>query len=102
MKIDPSLKSGQTGEVRADARVPKGARAPDPGDAASVEVQLSPAAAHLQALSHEIAASPDVFDARKVAEIRQAITNGQLQIDPEAIADSLIAAARALLDATRA
>lgn len=40
----------------------------------------------------EAAGAP--FDAQRVAEIRQAIVEGKLQIDPERIADRLIDGAR--------
>lgn len=59
--------------------------------AASVTVKLSSTATALLASNAE-------FDAQKVEAIRQAIADGTYRVNPEAIADKLIANARELLD----
>lgn len=96
VKIDSSIKSPLTGEVKTDARAPKSDSAKDDsGD--STDVQLSPLAAQLQNAVQSLASSPDVFDAGRVDEIKQAISSGHFDINPEAIADKLIETARNLL-----
>lgn len=60
---------------------------------ASTQVELSPAATALASAS----ADP-TFDSAKVELIAQAIRDGQYQVNPEAIADKLIANASELLD----
>lgn len=48
------------------------------------------------AIEQDIRTQP-TFDAEKVAAIKAAIANGEFQINPEAIADSLIESSRELL-----
>jgi len=96
VKIDPSIKSPLTGEVKTDTRSPKSDTTKD-DSSDSTDVQLSPLAAQLQNAVQSLASSPDVFDAGRVSEIKQAISNGQFDINPEAIADKLIETARNLL-----
>lgn len=59
----------------------------------SDDVRLSSLASQL--LASESAAS---FDAARVAEIKQAISEGKFSINADAIADRLIASARELID----
>jgi negative regulator of flagellin synthesis FlgM len=61
---------------------------------ASAQVELSNAAATL--MSGVGGAAPE-FDAEKVARIAQAIADGKFTVNPEAIADKLIANAQELL-----
>lgn len=56
-------------------------------------VDLSPAGRHLAALQD---GSNDI-QAQRVQQIRDAITSGQLQIDPGQIADGVLASLRELL-----
>jgi negative regulator of flagellin synthesis FlgM len=67
-----------------------------PGVAAdsSATVELSSTAASLLSGTK---GAPAEFDADKVASIAQAIADGTMKINPEAIADKLIANARELL-----
>lgn len=67
---------------------PDGATSPEP----SAKVELSAAAAQLGAN-----ASTPEFDAAKVEQVTQAIREGRFKINPEAIADKLIANAAELL-----
>ena len=60
--------------------------------AASDEVELSSLASQLATSSSE-----PTFDAARVAEIRQAITDGKFTINSGAIADRLIASAKELI-----
>jgi len=61
-------------------------------DEASAKVALSSAASSLA-----VGAADDSFDAEKVARIAQAIRDGKFEVNPEAIADKLIANAQELL-----
>ena len=63
---------------------------------ASAKIQLSSAASTLLTGS----ATPE-FDAEKVARISKAIDDGSFKINPEVIADKLIANAQELLSKTR-
>ena len=61
---------------------------------AAAEVHLSKLAEQLQSPGEASS-----FDAGRVAEIQQAITEGRLTINAEAVADRLIASARELVGA---
>jgi negative regulator of flagellin synthesis FlgM len=63
------------------------------GGSSSAQVELSPVARKMVELQN---GASDI-DAEKVAAIRAAIASGQIKIDPEKIADGLIASARDLL-----
>ncbi|MBI3147736.1 MAG: flagellar biosynthesis anti-sigma factor FlgM [Betaproteobacteria bacterium] len=64
--------------------------------AASDQVALSPLAAQLSDLAASLAASPAV-DRTRVDEIKSAISEGRLQVDPSVVADKLIETVRQLL-----
>jgi negative regulator of flagellin synthesis FlgM len=61
-------------------------------------VKLSSTATSL--LAAAAAAAPE-FDAAKVEKMKQAIADGSFKVDPEAIADKLIANATELLNAAK-
>ncbi len=66
----------------------------------STQPQASPAAeVHLSELAAQLQSSADAtpFDAGRVSEIKQAITEGRFTINAEAIAERLIASASELL-----
>jgi negative regulator of flagellin synthesis FlgM len=50
---------------------------------------------------HSVSGSEPAFNLQKVAEIRQAISEGRFQINPERIADGLISSVREMLDQNR-
>ncbi len=77
----PAERKAQSSQVPAQAQAQ-----------ASTQVELSPAATALASAS----ADP-TFDSAKVELIAQAIRDGQYQVNPEAIADKLIANASELL-----
>jgi len=68
------------------------------GAAAAPQVELSPLSARIQEIESTIASAPAVNSAR-VAEIRQAIAQGNFKIDASRIADGLIASVRQMLAA---
>jgi negative regulator of flagellin synthesis FlgM len=88
MKIEQSTALNSTKPI-------KGTRSPSAKktDGASDEVELSNLASQLLASDNE---AP--FDAGRVAEIKQAISEGKFTINADAIADRLIASARELID----
>ncbi|HUW39018.1 MAG TPA: flagellar biosynthesis anti-sigma factor FlgM [Rhodocyclaceae bacterium] len=97
MKIDNSVKS--VGGLPSVSR--NGAAKPSVGQSAPAdgsELELSPLSAHLQAMSAAMANTP-VVDSGRVAEIKQAISEGRFQLDASKIADGLIASVRQMLSA---
>lgn len=69
------------------------------GDAAKVQddsVALSSNSLKLSALEGSLASQP-VIDSARVNEIRQAIADGKFKINPDAIADKLVASVKELL-----
>lgn len=82
-------KQGTTAKPTEQATPAVGAAAPE----ASTTVSLSSAASSLTGTG---SASAD-FDAEKVKRISDAIDNGSFKVNPEAIADKLIANAREVL-----
>lgn len=96
MKINSTLPSiGNTPGTGS----PKGLTSADkPAGAASGErVDISSLSARLQ----EVGAGETPIDAQKVAEIKQAISEGRFQINPERIADGLLSSVREMLAAKR-
>lgn len=84
--------NGVAGGVRPDAA----SGAPGAGQASAGNkpaVDLSPAARHLAAMQD---GGQDI-QAERVQEIRDAIASGELRMDPERIADGLLASVRDLL-----
>lgn len=95
MKIDST--NPVTGTKVSETRnrsASKAAPEPQPGNVA--DVHLSGASAGLQS-----SGDASTFDAARVAEIKQAITDGRFKINAGAIADRLLASARELVDAQR-
>ncbi|WP_253189524.1 flagellar biosynthesis anti-sigma factor FlgM [Aquaspirillum sp. LM1] len=95
MKIDSTGKPVASRPVGGKSRV--GARTSVASSSApSDSVDINPLASQMAAAEQEIRQQP-AFDAEKVAAIKDAIAAGKFQINPEAIADSLIAVTRELL-----
>ncbi|MGB4673472.1 MAG: flagellar biosynthesis anti-sigma factor FlgM [Azovibrio sp.] len=86
MKIDTSLKMVPTPPARTPAK-------PVPAEASGEQVRLSTAV--------QINSAEPPVNAGRVQEIKQAITEGRFRINPEAIADHLIATAQELVNAQR-
>lgn len=79
-------------ERKSGAAATSSAAAGAAGVEPSAKVALSPAVTQLAAGSTE-----GVFDTAKVKRISDAIRNGEFKVNPEAIADKLIANAQELL-----
>lgn len=80
-----------TGRAMADEQA---SRVPAAVEAGSARVELSSAATSLLSGAR---GAPVEIDAAKVARVSQAIADGSFRIDPEAIADKLIANAQEVL-----
>lgn len=96
MKIDGSVKPASSVNVsetrsRATARAPVNERANDTSN-----VQLSGLASQLKT-----SGETPTFDAGRVSEIKQAISEGRFTINAGAIADRLISSARELVNSQR-
>jgi len=101
VKIDNSLStvSGipvSDGQKRAD----KAAGAVPPRAPAAENVRLSSLSAQLQAIDSNLANS-GVVDTARVAEIKQAITEGRFKVNPEAVADRLLETVRELIQSQK-
>ncbi|HEX6017219.1 MAG TPA: flagellar biosynthesis anti-sigma factor FlgM [Burkholderiaceae bacterium] len=80
---------------------PAGAQRKPAGEAAASSTSPEPSAkVELSAAASVIASglADGSFDAQKVERLTRAIRDGQFRIDPQAIADKLLANARELLD----
>jgi negative regulator of flagellin synthesis FlgM len=97
MKIRPPIDlvgSKPAGTPERASGAPKGSApaASTPSD----RVQLSSLSSQLHELESSLAASGE-FDRARVEAIKQAIRDGKLAIDPQAIADKMLAAELALV-----
>lgn len=100
MKIDKPgkpLPVNLTGEGAAHAAA-KGKHNPSLAtqQLGSTNVSLGSTAAQLQSMENSMANSP-VVDAAKVAEIRQAISDGRFKVNTEVVADRLLETVRDLI-----
>jgi negative regulator of flagellin synthesis FlgM len=94
MKIDNSLKT--VGGIASEGVTGKGGKtnAAKPGPGVSVE--LSGLSSQLQALDAQLS-SGEVVDASRVAEIKQAISEGQFKVNPDVVADRLLQTVQELI-----
>lgn len=100
MKIDNSAKSIGPGQSAASSR-PTGARPVPAGNGAGTSSAGQTATVVSTSLD-VVNGSEAAFNSQKVAEIRQAISDGKFQISPERIADGLISSVREMLGQHRA
>ncbi|PTD97342.1 flagellar biosynthesis anti-sigma factor FlgM [Pseudothauera lacus] len=99
MKIEGAVKS--LGGLAANDSKPRpqsgqGQAAPAAGD----KVQISSLSSSLQKAEAAISAAP-VVDSQRVAEIRQAISEGRFKVDADRIADGLLDSVREFLGDAR-
>jgi len=92
MKIESSTKSITSSGIKEVRGNSTGKTSPTPTD----DVQLSDLSTRLTTSDSE-----PVFDAGRVSEIKQAISEGRFTIDASAIADRLITSAMELVDSQR-
>lgn len=102
MKIDktskplPSTKVGESTARGATAK-PSGSKSSATSND-STSVHLGSTTAQLRSMESAIASTP-IVDAKKVAEIKQAITEGRFQVNSGVVADKLITTVRELISA---
>lgn len=92
VKINSAIPSVGNAPASGSTRAPATAGKPSVA-ATSERVDISPLSAHLQ----EVGAGEAPIDVQRVAEIKQAIAEGRFQINPERIADGLLASVREML-----
>ena len=92
MKIESSTKPSGAPLLKETRAPSSGKTSPTPSD----DVQLSVLSAKLTTAGDE-----QSYDAGRVSEIKQAISEGRFTINAGAIADRLIASARELVDSQR-
>ena len=99
MKIDNI--TGSTSSVSSDTKTrPSRVSASSQSSAAGMKVEISSFSEHLQQAEKLIAQTP-VVNSERVSEIKQAISQGQFQVDPDKIADGLINSVRQMLARSR-
>ena len=101
MKIEKSTSSLPPSSLsESTARATPSKTADTPATPNGVNVTLGSATNQLRSMEVNIASAPMV-DAKKVAEIKQAISEGRFQINSEAIADGLINNVEDMLSASQ-
>ncbi len=104
VKIDKSSKPlplAPAGEGKARTPVAKpGDNAPSPA-ASGTSVNLGTTSAQLRSMESRVANTP-LVNASKVAEIKQAISEGRFQVNSSVVADSLIRSVTDLISAHKA
>lgn len=101
MKIDKTsnplpTSSVAEGAARATGKAESG-RASAQQEPGSTSVSLGSTASQLHSMENSMANAP-VVNAAKVAEIKQAISEGRFQVNTALVADRLIATVRDLID----
>ena len=103
MKIEKSmtpLPQSAVNEAPARAVPPKTADAPAP-QTSGVNVSLGSASSQLRSMGADVNGGVPAVDAKKVAEIKQAISEGRFQINSAAIADGLSNDVEELINASQ-
>ncbi|CAG9181289.1 hypothetical protein LMG32289_04792 [Cupriavidus pampae] len=97
VKINQSTSTRPADNAAGDAARPAAAGATPQDPAALTGVRVSPLAAHVREIANRLVNdTDDDIDTAKVEEIRQAIAEGRIKIDPSKIADGLLASLREL------
>lgn len=101
MKITSSV-SSVSGRPSSDSKVrATKEQTSAPSSSSGAKVELSSLSSRLQQMESVMANSP-VVDSAKVAEVKQAISDGRFQVHAEKVADSLIQSVQQMLQAQRA
>ena len=99
MKIDSSIKSVTSSAVQQEPGRPGREPAADvAASPVSTSVKISSLSSQLQAIEKGFADTP-VVDAARVAELKQAISDGRFKVNAEAVADKLIDTVKELIRA---
>lgn len=93
-EVSKDIRKVDIGPARAQGHSPAPASVPPAGDDS---VNLTADARQMQNLQSAVAATP-TMDSGRVAALREAIANGSYPIDPQRIADSLLAQDRAVFE----
>ncbi len=102
MKIDNSLNSvGSKPNEENRATPSNGKSSAGESSAPGVSVDLSPLSAKLQSIEEKIRTG-EAADPARVNEIKQAIADGRFKVNPEVVADRLLATVQELIRAYRA
>lgn len=103
MKIDNTKAvTGNVGEstARNTAARTAGNNSPAQAGGEGTSVHLGTTTAQLRSLESSVASAPAV-DAKKVAEIKQAISEGRFQVNAGAVADGLLKTVSDLISASQ-
>jgi len=99
MKIEGSIKSVTSNAVQQEPGRPGKEPAADAGAApVGTSVKLSSLSSQLQMIEKSFADTP-VVDAARVAELKQAISDGRFTVNADAVADRLIETVQQLIRA---
>jgi negative regulator of flagellin synthesis FlgM len=96
VKIDNTIKPIGSAAVSGGGTRPSKGASTAASSAGGDSVQLSPLASQMQAIEAGMANTP-VVDMAHVAAIKQAIAEGLFKVNPDVVADHLLATARELL-----
>lgn len=100
MKINntPStpLPAGSPSDTNARSNAATARPTPPPAPPSSTNVSLGATATQLQSMETSMASSP-IANPNKVAEIKQAISEGRFQVNSAVVADKLLASVRSLI-----
>ncbi|MDD4912280.1 MAG: flagellar biosynthesis anti-sigma factor FlgM [Sideroxydans sp.] len=101
MKIGKTSKplppaASETSSRGAAAKAGNGKSSPAQAD--STSVHLGSTTAQLRSMESSLASTP-IVDAKKVSEIKQAISDGRFQVNSGVVADKLISSVRELISA---
>ena len=98
MKIDKPSNPLPASQASDSSTVAKGRvnQTPTATTSSTTNVSLGSTATQLNSMEKAMAAAP-VVNASKVAEIKQAISEGRFKVNPEAVAGKLIATVRELI-----
>lgn len=92
MKINGKLDTGGLDKLTTPGKSPAAANTAKTGETAQES-----AVAALSGRLSDVKAGEAPFDAKRVEEVRQAIREGRFEVNPEAVADSVIKAAKELV-----